>query len=330
MQSNSKPSSVSTNAEQQQFISGLLVGVSASAIAASLAYLFVIRHKLNGNDVKSLNNDSTIAPKNVSESSTITKKPAKETTVPATAAAASSVKRTRVFRLGTRSSDLAMVQTRWVKEHLERMFPDLLVEIKEGVNARGDIVLDQSLKRLATQDPGIFTKELEGGLLENQYDAVVHSLKDMPTRLPEGLVLAAVTEREDPRDALVIRSDIRSLYNKHRENNEITSSDLLAKLPKGSIIGTSSVRREAFIKQGYPHLIVKIIRGNVNTRLAKLDRGEFDAIVLAAAGLKRLGPSFEDRIDEYLEPPHFYYGVVSSFIYIVFANILLNCFVLQR
>ncbi len=307
MQSNSKALSSCATDKQCQFISGLAVGVSVSAVAASLAYFFLIRHKLNGNDVKSLNN---VVASSSSSTATIANRPVKETTA-SPAVATSVVKRTRIFRLGSRSSDLAMVQTRWVKEYLERMFPDLLVEIKEGVNARGDIVLDQSLKRLATQDPGIFTKELEGGLLENQYDAVVHSLKDMPTRLPEGLVLAAVTEREDPRDALVIRSDSRGLYNKNRDNNQVSSSDLLAKLPKGSIIGTSSVRREAFIKQGYPHLIVKIIRGNVNTRLAKLDRGEFDAIVLAAAGLKRLGPSFEDRIDEYLEPPHFYYGVVS-------------------
>lgn len=292
------------------FANGIAIGfVIASTISVSIVvvynYCYLVDKKLDSNDEdKNKDNNKDICKSNLVNSSKIIA--LKE----ASLIRNKDKNRTRIFRLGSRSSDLAMIQTYWVKEHLENIYPDLYVDIKEGVNARGDIVLDQSLKRLATQDPGIFTKELEAGLLENEYDAVVHSLKDMPTKLPNGLVLASITEREDPRDALVLRSDLRNIFNPNQTNH-----DLLTLLPKGSIIGTSSVRREAFIKQGYPHLQVKIIRGNVNTRLAKLDRGEFDAIILAAAGLKRLGQSFENRIDEYLESPNFFYGVVSLYLH---------------
>lgn len=152
------------------------------------------------------------------------------------------------------------------------------------------------MKDLAAKTPGVFTKELEAGLLSGQYDAVVHCLKDMPTTLPDGLILAAITEREDPHDALVV-------HKKHLGKGG------LAGLPKGAKIGTSSVRREAIILRDYPHLKVDIVRGNLSTRLAKLDSGEFDAIILAVAGLKRLGPSFENRIEEVLTPPKFMYSV---------------------
>lgn len=203
----------------------------------------------------------------------------------------------RVLRLGTRSSDLAMVQTHWVAARLRAQFPDVKVVILKGVDAFGDLQLTQSLKELAAKTPGLFTKELEAGLQLNAYDAVVHSLKDMPTQLPDGLELAGITEREDPRDAVVL----------HPKYKGRTGG--LACLPKGAVVGTSSVRREAFIRRDFPHLDIQLIRGNVNTRLAKLDRGEYDAIVLAAAGLKRLGPQFAARISHVLEPEEMMYGV---------------------
>jgi hydroxymethylbilane synthase len=189
-----------------------------------------------------------------------------------------------------------MVQTRHVEQLLKRAFPNLRVEIQEGVNALGDRELGESLKTLAAKTPGLFTKELEAGLLDGQYDAVVHSLKDMPTQLPAGLSLAAITEREDPRDALVVNA-------KHKGKGG------LASLPAGAIIGTSSIRREAALRRDFPRLQIRLIRGNVNTRLAKLDAGEYDAILLAVAGLRRLGPSFAARIEQVLEPPRFLYGV---------------------
>ena len=138
---------------------------------------------------------------------------------------------------------------------------------------------------------------MEGGLIHNCYDAAVHSLKDMPTTLPDGLTLATITEREDPRDCVVIR-DTLNLSNENKQP-EISLDDL----PVGSIIGTSSVRREAILKRRYKDkkFRYEIIRGNVNTRLKKLDNGEYDATILAVAGLKRLGKIFEDRIWIYLK-----------------------------
>jgi len=168
------------------------------------------------------------------------------------------------------------------------------VAIQVGVESIGDQLLNESLASLAAKTPGLFTTELEGGLIVKQYDFVVHSLKDMPTTLPEGLVLAAITEREDPRDALVLNA-------KHKGRNG------LGGLPSGSVVGTSSVRREAIIKRDFPTLLVKMVRGNVGTRLGKLDNGEYDALILAAAGLTRLDMS--DRIASYLDPSTFMYGV---------------------
>ena len=129
-----------------------------------------------------------------------------------------------------------------------------------------------------------------------EYDAVVHSLKDVPTTLPDGLEIAAITCREDPRDALVVREKYRGI-------------GCLENLPPLSIVGTSSVRREAMIRRAFPHLSVKLIRGNVNTRLEKLDRCEYDAIILAVAGLNRLGKEFISRIEVILDSPAFLYGV---------------------
>mmetsp|Transcript_19902 Transcript_19902/g.39063 ORF Transcript_19902/g.39063 Transcript_19902/m.39063 type:complete len:390 (+) Transcript_19902:192-1361(+) len=209
---------------------------------------------------------------------------------------ANSASPSKALRIGSRKSDLAMIQTWHVENLLTTKHAGLRVEVQKGVQSFGDKVLGESLKTLAAKTPGLFTKELEAGLLDGQYDAVVHSLKDMPTTLPEGLVLAGITEREDPHDALVV-------HEKYRGKGGFEC------LPEGAIVGTSSVRREAIIRRDYPHLEVRICRGNVNTRLAKLDAGDFDAIVLAVAGLKRLGPSFEARIEQILTPPKFMYGV---------------------
>tara|TARA_B100000609_G_C17181547_1_gene417379 strand:+ start:465 stop:1409 length:945 start_codon:yes stop_codon:yes gene_type:complete len=186
---------------------------------------------------------------------------------------------TQKLRIATRRSKLAMVQTLWVKEQLEKNIPKLEVTV-EAMATQGDKILDVALAKIG--DKGLFTKELEAQMLLDKADIAVHSLKDLPTNLPKGLILGCITEREDPSDALVV--------NKKNEKYKLDS------LPKGSIVGTSSLRRLAQLRFNYPNLIFKDIRGNVITRLEKLDSGEFDCIILAAAGLKRLG--FESRIHE--------------------------------
>ena len=183
------------------------------------------------------------------------------------------------IRIATRRSKLAMVQTLWVKEELERNIPNIEVNI-EAMATQGDKILDVALAKIG--DKGLFTKELETQMLQDKADIAVHSLKDLPTNLPDGLTLGCITKREDPSDALVI--------------NKKNESYKLENLPSGSIVGTSSLRRLAQLKYNFPNLIFKDIRGNVITRLEKLDSGEFDCIILAAAGLKRLG--FESRIHQ--------------------------------
>lgn len=188
----------------------------------------------------------------------------------------------RTVRIGTRKSQLALVQTYWVKAELEKHFPDIEFEV-EKMSTQGDKILDVPLAKIG--DKGLFTKELEVGMLNKTTDFAVHSLKDLPTNLPEGLMLGCVTKRVDPADALVINAK----YQEHK----------LETLPPGSIIGTSSLRRLAQLRHHYPHLEFKDIRGNVNTRLAKLDAGEYDGIILAVAGLQRL--SMGDRIHQIIE-----------------------------
>ena len=187
----------------------------------------------------------------------------------------------RTIRIGSRKSQLALVQTYWVQEQLQKSFPDRQFEV-QTMSTQGDKILDVALSKIG--DKGLFTKELELGMINNEIDLAVHSLKDLPTRLPEGLVLGAVTEREDPADALVV-------HEKHKDKQIDT-------LPEGAVIGTSSLRRLAQLRYHFPHLAFKDIRGNLNTRLAKLDAGEYDALILAAAGLKRLDMS--DRIHQFL------------------------------
>ncbi len=186
---------------------------------------------------------------------------------------------TRTVRIASRKSQLALVQTYWVQEELQKHFPDITFEV-QTMSTQGDKILDVALAKIG--DKGLFTKELEVGMLNGDSDIAVHSLKDLPTRLPEGLMLGCVTEREDPADALVVHEN-------HKDKQ-------LETLPAGAIIGTSSLRRLAQLRHHYPHLEFKDIRGNLNTRLQKLDDGEYDAIILAVAGLTRLGMS--DRIHQ--------------------------------
>ncbi|OKH11877.1 hydroxymethylbilane synthase [[Limnothrix rosea] IAM M-220] len=185
----------------------------------------------------------------------------------------------RTVKIGSRKSQLALVQTYWVRDELQKAYPDIKFEV-QTMETQGDKVLDVALSKIG--DKGLFTQELEDGMLKRETDFAVHSLKDLPTNLPEGLMLGCVTERVDPADALVV-------HEKHKDKK-------LDTLPEGAIIGTSSLRRLAQLRHHYPHLQFKDIRGNVNTRLAKLDSGDYDAIILAAAGLQRL--DFGDRIHQ--------------------------------
>lgn len=186
----------------------------------------------------------------------------------------------KTLRLGTRKSQLALWQAHFVRDALQRHHLGLHVELVT-ITTEGDRILDRSLAQVGGK--GLFIKELEQGLLENRIDFAVHSLKDVTATLPHGLHLAIVCEREDPRDAFI-------------SNRYAT----LASLPHGARVGTSSLRRQCQLREAYPQLEIATLRGNVNTRLAKLDAGEFDAIILAVAGLKRLG--MESRIRERLDP----------------------------
>lgn len=172
-----------------------------------------------------------------------------------------------------------MWQAEFVRDALRKLYPSCDVRIL-GMTTRGDQILDRTLSKVGGK--GLFVKELENALADGRADLAVHSLKDVPMSLPEGFTLAAVMEREDPRDAFV--------------SNDYASLDAL---PAGSVVGTSSLRREAMLRARYPHLSVEPLRGNLDTRLGKLDRGEYAAIILASAGLKRLG--LAGRIRAWLE-----------------------------
>jgi hydroxymethylbilane synthase len=182
--------------------------------------------------------------------------------------------------IASRESRLAMWQAEHVRDRLAALYPQTSVEIL-GMTTRGDQILDRALSKVGGK--GLFVKELEVAMAERRADLAVHSLKDVPMELPEGFELAAVLEREDPRDAFVC--------------NDYASLD---ELPEGAVVGTSSLRRQALVAARYPHLVVKPLRGNLDTRLAKLDRGDYAAIILAAAGLKRLG--LPQRIRALLPP----------------------------
>ncbi len=183
-------------------------------------------------------------------------------------------------RIATRKSALALWQAEFVKTELEKHHPSLHVELVP-MSSRGDKILDVPLAKVGGK--GLFVKELEQAMLDGRADIAVHSMKDVPMAFPDGLGLAVICEREDPRDAFVSGK-----------------FPTLEDLPRGSVVGTSSLRRQSQLLALLPDLEVAFLRGNVNTRLAKLDAGEFDAIILAAAGLKRLG--LEQRISSFISP----------------------------
>jgi hydroxymethylbilane synthase len=182
------------------------------------------------------------------------------------------------FRIGTRGSLLARAQTQWVVEQLHTLYHELAFVV-EIIQTTGDLRRDVPFNQVGTK--GMFVKEIEQALLDDEIDIGVHSLKDMPAELPEDLILACYPQREDARDALISR-DGATLLN----------------LPQGSVVGTSSIRRRVQLQAARPDLDIRELRGNLDTRLRKLDEGEYDAIVLACAGLNRLG--FADRITERL------------------------------
>lgn len=185
--------------------------------------------------------------------------------------------------IATRGSQLAIWQTNWVKDAISRRHPGVEVVVNV-ISTKGDRVLDVSLPKLGEQGKGLFTRELEEAILNGDVDLAVHSLKDLPSDLPPGLQIGAFCEREDVRDALVARKGIVSFED----------------LPERASLGTSSLRRQAQLLAARRDLLIQPMRGNVDTRLRKLDRAEFDAVVLAAAGLHRLGHAA--RITQYLSP----------------------------
>lgn len=186
----------------------------------------------------------------------------------------------KVLRIATRKSPLALWQAEFVKAELENAHPGLDISLVP-MSTRGDKILDSPLAKIGGK--GLFIKELELALLEDRADIAVHSMKDVPMEFPDGLGLTVICEREDFRDAFV--------SNQHES---------FEALPHGAVIGSSSLRRQCQLKAARPDILVRDLRGNVNTRLSKLDAGEFDAIILAAAGLHRLG--MKNRIRQYLAP----------------------------
>jgi hydroxymethylbilane synthase len=184
------------------------------------------------------------------------------------------------IRIGTRASALALWQAEWVKAELEKKCPGMTVSLTK-IKTTGDKILDVPLAQVGGK--GLFVKEIEEAMLEGEIDIAVHSMKDVPTFFPDGLHLSCITKREDPRDALLTR-------------NNVTFNNL----PKGAKVGTSSLRRQAQLMNVRPDFVIQQLRGNVDTRLRKLKEGQFDAIILAAAGVKRLG--LAENVSEYIDP----------------------------
>lgn len=183
------------------------------------------------------------------------------------------------IRIATRKSPLALWQANFVKQQILTNHPNLTVELIPMVT-KGDVLLDSPLSKIGGK--GLFVKQLEQAILNNEADIAVHSIKDIPAAFPEGLTLATICKRDDVRDSFI--------------SNKYSNID---ELPNGAIIGTSSLRRQCQLRAKYPHLQIKDLRGNVGTRLAKLDNQQYDAIILASAGLKRL--ALEDRIKQYID-----------------------------
>jgi hydroxymethylbilane synthase len=187
----------------------------------------------------------------------------------------------RTIVIGTRQSELALTQTQWVMDRLEPLLPEDWSCRQEKIVTKGDRILHVTLSKVGGK--GLFVKEIEQALLDKRIDLAVHSMKDMPGEMPAGLVMGAVTWREDPRDCILSREGVT-----------------LAQLPAGAQVGTSSLRRQAQILAKRPDLYVKPVRGNLNTRYRKLMDGQFDAIVLAYAGIVRMG--WQEKVTEILEP----------------------------
>ena len=185
----------------------------------------------------------------------------------------------KTLKIATRQSPLALWQANYVKDRLQQLYPDLTIELVPMVT-KGDVILDSPLAKIGGK--GLFVKELENALLTKEADIAVHSMKDVPMQFPEGLGLAVICQREDPRDAFVSHS--------YRT---------FAELPQGAVVGTSSLRRQCQLKALRPDLDILSLRGNVGTRLSKLDNGDYDAIILASAGLIRLG--LADRIASFID-----------------------------
>ncbi|PJG83248.1 hydroxymethylbilane synthase [Caviibacterium pharyngocola] len=186
---------------------------------------------------------------------------------------------TNLLKIATRQSPLALWQADYVKDRLQALYPDLRVELVPMVT-KGDVILDTPLAKIGGK--GLFVKELEHALLNGDADIAVHSMKDVPMQFPAGLGLSVICQREDPRDAFV--------SNSYRT---------LAELPQGAVVGTSSLRRQCQLKTLHPDLDIRSLRGNVGTRLSKLDNGDYDAIILASAGLIRLG--LRERIASFID-----------------------------
>ena len=185
---------------------------------------------------------------------------------------------TQTVRIATRKSKLALWQAEHIQQRLEELHPGLTVELVP-MSTKGDVILDTPLAKIGGK--GLFVKELEVAMLEGRADIAVHSMKDLPVEFPDGLELHTICEREDPRDAFV----------SGKYNN-------LDEMPEGAVVGTCSLRRRCQVMEQFPHLVIKDLRGNVQTRLRKLDDGEFDAIILAASGLIRL--ELGDRITSFI------------------------------
>ena len=191
-----------------------------------------------------------------------------------------------MVRVGSRSSELAMIQTRTIISALSNLYPEIKFEVIT-MKTIGDKILDKALPKIGQTN--LFTKELEVALAAKQIDMITHSLKDLPTTLPSGMTISVIYKRDNPTDALVL----------HPKHKGLT----IDSLPKSSVIGTSSLRRIAFLKRNYPDLLFQDVRGNLNTRLRKLDEGDgeikYDAIVLATAGLERMG--WQSRLSHELD-----------------------------
>ncbi|KAM7427298.1 hypothetical protein ABFA07_021549 [Porites harrisoni] len=196
-----------------------------------------------------------------------------------------------VVKVGSRKSQLALIQTNVIVDELKKFYPSRSFEIV-SMSTVGDNILNKPLPKIG--EKSVFTKELEVALANKSVHLVVHSLKDLPSTLPPGMLIGAVFRRDDPHDVVVF-------HPKHKGST-------LATLPKGSVIGTSSLRRSAQLKRAFPHLIIEDVRGNLNTRLSKLDAGDkYDALILAAAGMERMG--WAERIDQILGPDECLYAV---------------------